>query len=136
VRSTRRLSELKNFFLAAALLWTTIVTVLCLVSLSNLPKIEVEGFDKLGHLSFHIGIVALWYLYFLASSNMKHEKSLTKAVAFSLVFGVVIEVLQETLTEARTAELKDVLANVTGAAIAALIITILNIYFNKVSANK
>ena len=135
VTTIKRLSELKSLFLAAALIWTLAVTILCLSTFRSLPSIEVEGFDKVGHLIFHIGIVSLWYLYFFSASGLQLRSSLFKAVAFSLAFGIVIELLQGSITDTRTADIQDVFANATGSAIAALIIVLLTIYRNKVSAN-
>jgi VanZ family protein len=108
----------KIFYLIPALLWTTIVTVLCLISCDEIPMPKMgKNFDKLGHLTFHFGITALWFLYFKKKSG-KTKSALVKAFLFSLFFGIAIEISQALFTTTRQADVLDVAANSFGAVLA------------------
>lgn len=108
----------KIFYLVPALLWTTIVTVLCLISSDEIPMPKMgKNVDKLGHLTFHFGITALWFLYFKKKSG-KTKSALLKAFLFSLFFGIAIEISQALFTTTRQADVLDVAANCIGAFLA------------------
>ena len=103
-----------------ALLWTATVTFLCLVSMKELPSLVVSGLDKYVHFTFHFIFTMLW-MFYVNSRKIIDDKSILKVVFASLIFGITIEILQELLTITRKADLKDVLANFTGAIIAAIL---------------
>lgn len=108
----------KIFYLVPALLWTTAVSYLCLISANQIPMPKLEkNFDKIGHLIFHFGITALWFLYFKKKSG-KTKSALLKAFLFSLFFGIAIEISQAIFTSTRSADVLDVVANSFGALLA------------------
>ena len=109
------LSAHNKIYLGFALIWTTIVTVLCLIRSDELPIPKFEkNYDKLGHSAFHFGITALWYLYF-KHKNASTKKAILQAFLFSFIYGILIEISQALFTTTRTADVLDVVANTTGA---------------------
>lgn len=97
----------------------------CLVSSDEIPSINIPGLDKCVHIVFHIGLTFLWFLFF--SKQLQTDtvaKAFLYSVLLSFVFGIAIEILQEVFTTTRSADILDVLANVTGEAIAVLIISV------------
>jgi len=109
---------LKNRYFWLALLWTTLVIVLSLVSFSKFPKVSLmPGFtDKITHFVFYFGFVFLWGNAFLLKTQNR-KNVLLKVFLTAVLTGGLIEVLQETLTQNRTFDWLDILANSLGALI-------------------
>lgn len=85
-----------------------------------------KGFDKVGHSSFHFGIVTVWFLYLKSRKiSVKTSIALMQSLLFSFLFGVGLEFCQEHFTESRTADIHDVYANFTGGLLSAFIIILL-----------
>lgn len=111
----------KNFFLA--ILWTLGITVACLVSIGDVPKVTILGKDKSIHSFFYFVFSVLWFLFL--TKEIPHWSFARKAilVVFSALFyGAIIEVCQEQFTTSRKADVYDVIANVTGSIIAILVL--------------
>jgi VanZ family protein len=107
---------LKNIFFWIALCWTGVVGFFCLVPSNEIPTVTIPNLDKLVHAFFHFVFTILWFLFFKKQVKKKnHLKLLVVAVCFSLLFGIGIEILQDKLTTTRSGDFFDVLANVTGA---------------------
>lgn len=111
-----------------AVLWTAIVTYFCLVNMNDLPKVNVGGYDKIGHLTFHFGLTVLWFLYFYFQKTLAKEKALISAVLFSFLYGVGIELIQTFFTTSRSGDVMDVLANFIGSLMGVAVVTL---YANK-----
>lgn len=112
-----------KLYLWAALCWTGVIAVLCLISFNELPSvgITIEDADKYVHAAFHFGFTILWYAYFrIRHPQAKNLKILIAVLTLSIVYGIVIELAQELFTETRQADMKDVLANLTGAVLGIL----------------
>jgi VanZ family protein len=124
VKLTKRLLEHKKIFLWLAIAWTAIVTFFCLVNFNELPTVGIKNFDKLGHMSFHIGITVFWFLYFKFQKSDTDKKSLVSAFLFSFFYGVGIELTQAFFTTTRKGDILDVCANTTGSGLAILVIVI------------
>ncbi len=60
----------------------------------------------------------LWGFYFWMKINKLGLKSIRNIVIISFCYGILIEILQELFTTTRHADLKDVVANCTGAFLA------------------
>ena len=117
---------LKRVFLFAALFWTGIILFFCLIQSSDVPKINIEEFDKVVHAFFHFVFVTLWFLFFNKKLNSANSlKPLAVSCVFSFVFGIIIEILQY-YTATRSADIFDVLANTIGALLATLFIVLAN----------
>lgn len=110
---------LKKLYLCSAVLWSAIITFLCLVQLQNVPFKGVSNIDKLVHTFFYFVLTILWFLYFsLQLDKDKYSKHLLVSVIFSFFYGVTIEIFQECFTTSRHADLYDVFANLFGTLLA------------------
>lgn len=113
----------KKAWLAASLAWTVFVTVLCLVSFSDLPRVNVGGIDKYVHAAFHFVFSILWYMYLRSEDRASgNTRALFRVLALSLFFGILIEIAQAFLTDTRNADIADVGANFAGAATAVFLL--------------
>lgn len=122
MRLTKILSEHRATLLWAAVIWTIFVTVLCLIKLDALPAKSVMGHDKVGHGIFHFAFVSLWFLNFRFRSEWRFAKAVWFSFFFSVTYGIAIELMQFYFTDTRKADIWDVVANSTGAALAVIII--------------
>lgn len=122
MKLTNNLLVLNKIYLILALIWTTIVTFLCLINNNELPIPKFEkNTDKLGHMVFHIGITSLWFLYF-KYKFVNVKTALIQAFLFSFVYGILIEIAQGLFTATRSADILDVAANTTGALLVVAIV--------------
>lgn len=124
----KNLSEHKKIFKWLAIFWTAIVAFFCLANFNELPKVSVSNYDKLGHITFHFGIVFLWFLYYRLNEN---KKALLKAFSFSFFYGIAIEICQALFTKTRSGDIFDVFANITGALLAVVFIFLIKKYISK-----
>ena len=106
-----------------SLFYTLVITVLSLVQLGDIPKLNTDFDDKIAHFLFYAIFCLMWFLSFY---SFKIKRSLFAASAFSILFGLIIELIQSQATIYRTGEVLDFLANTIGA----LAMTIL-IYLKK-----
>lgn len=112
----------KKIYFWIAFLWTLVVLFLCLTSSGNIPKISVLYIDKLIHIFFHFVFTVLWVLFFKVQiESSKKWKSLFISFMLSFFFGITIELFQELFTTTRSADVFDVLANVTGSSLATIV---------------
>ena len=120
----------KNSYLSAALIWTCSILLLCLEPANELPKIEINNVDKLAHFSFHFVFIILWYLYFKSTTNIINYKIPIILFFVSLVFGIGIEWSQQAFTTSRNGDILDVIANISGAFTALVILLSAHYYSN------
>ncbi len=120
---------LRQVFFWLAITWTGIILFLCLVKSSDLPQVNMQNLDKVVHAFFHFVFTTLWYLVFKKRMNSSTiTKPLVVSFMFSVFFGILVEILQWLCTTTRTADVFDVLANVTGATLAVIGIILLDKY--------
>nr|WP_315262533.1 VanZ family protein [uncultured Flavobacterium sp.] len=115
----------KYLLFLVALLWTGIVTYLCLIQSSDVPVINIPNLDKCIHAFFYFVFTFVWFLFF--RKQLKFEsffKPLLISFVFSFVFGIVIEVLQGLVTTTRQADIWDGVANLFGAMLSVFTIVI------------
>ncbi|TDD96533.1 VanZ family protein [Flavobacterium cellulosilyticum] len=118
---------LKNIFFYLAVFWTGFILFLCLIKSSDLPQVNIENLDKVIHAFLHFVFTILWFLYFKKKWNhFSNFRLLIMSFVGSFVLGVAIELMQQYFTTTRTADVFDVLANLTGATLAIVSILILN----------
>lgn len=112
------------FFLAIA--YTIALLILSLVKTTSLPKIEIDNVDKIFHFLAYFGLVLLWYLhYYFRKGTLKfHIRSLLMVCFTATIFGIFIEVMQRMLTTYRAGDLFDLLANLSGIALAFIVLTL------------
>lgn len=113
---------MRNIYLWAAISWTILITVACLISASNfdeLEKIDMPAKDKILHCIFYIVFTVLWYLG-LERANFSPRKSRLISFSFAVSYGILLEICQGLFTEERTPDVSDAIANTTGSIIAVL----------------
>lgn len=117
-----------------ALLFSIVYTVaLISVSLAKLDLDEVEELipsfsDKIFHLLAYFICTWLWFNSFFYRFKNNKTQSIIRSIIVSAFFGIIIEVLQKVITTFRSFDVLDIVANLLGVLIAALLI---NNYFNK-----
>lgn len=123
----------KKIYFWIALFWTLVVSFLCLISSGNIPKISILYLDKLIHVFFHFIFTVLWILFFKVQIERSNKwKPFLISFVLSFIFGITIEVCQELFTTTRSADVFDVLANVTGASLATVVMVF---YYKKIKKN-
>jgi VanZ family protein len=117
----------RNIYLGAAVLWSAFIALCCLVSMNNFEAVPLEGpdIDKYVHGTFYFVFTFLWFYYFKFKS-WSLNKRLVLVFIIAVLFGIAMEICQSLFTDDRSADLKDVLANTTGSAIAVVVLWLLN----------
>jgi glycopeptide antibiotics resistance protein len=120
---TKNLLVAKNIFFWIAAGWTLVIAVLCLVSFNSFRDVDIKmkDADKFVHATFHFMFTILWYLHFRRSTpGMNTVKLFAVILSLSILYGISIEIAQELFTTTRQADVKDVLANLTGGILGVL----------------
>jgi VanZ family protein len=119
---------LKRKALLLSILYTITLTIVSLVKLDldDVEEIIPSFSDKIFHFLAYIVFTLLWFNSFFFRFRFNKTKSVLLAILVSSVFGIIIEVLQQVITTSRSFDLKDILANLLGVLIAAILI---NNYF-------
>ena len=126
-----------KIFLALAIAWTALITVLCLVSMEAMPGIQMPESDKTIHGLLYFFFTLFWYGYFRGNlSELEISRVLLFVFLVSGLYGVMIELAQAFFTETRQADINDVFANLTGSFIAVSILYILGKYREKQQSTK
>ncbi|NER12666.1 teicoplanin resistance protein VanZ [Leptobacterium flavescens] len=94
--------------------------MLSLFSVSDLPKLEFKLSDKLLHAAFYLILTWTWFFSFSPSGTDKkrENKALIVIAVIIAVYGMIIEALQGILPFGRTADWRDIVANVIGILLA------------------
>lgn len=121
---------LKHIFFYAAILWTGVILFLCLIKSNDLPQVSIQNLDKVIHAFLHFVFTSLWFLYFKKEwSGYSKYKLLGFSLICSFIFGIAIELMQQYFTTTRTADVFDVLSNLTGSVLAVISILMLNKFY-------
>ncbi|SHF84565.1 VanZ like family protein [Flavobacterium segetis] len=119
----------KKIYFWAAFFWCSVISFFCLVQLNNVPLGNVSNVDKLVHAFFHFILTTLCFLFL--KNEVKDSKSLKPVVfafLFSLLFGIAIEIVQGLFTATRQSDVFDVLANISGALLSIILITLFRMF--------
>jgi len=108
------------------IVYSIALAIICLVSFSNLPKVNVSNADKIFHTTTYVMLACLWYHTFFFHFKNSQSKSIIKSVFLAIVFGMIIEVLQGVFTTTRHADIMDVIANTIGVLMFVVFISIKN----------
>lgn len=104
--------EPKKIYLLAAICYTIGISVLSLISLSNVVNFEtIENNDKYVHFLFYFLFTFLWGMAFRFSEPKKNILIFLCAIAY----GIVMEIAQGVFTISRQPDILDVAANTAGA---------------------
>ncbi|WP_405293816.1 VanZ family protein [Algibacter sp. Ld11] len=117
---------LKKSAIVLAVLYTVALVTVCLISLEDMPKVDVSNGDKIFHFGAYAVFTVLWYGAFMFNFKLEKMKALLYATIFAVLFGIVIEVLQDTMTDYRAMDIYDAVANSLGALLTALILWRIN----------
>lgn len=115
---------LKKLILIAAIVYTMVLTFLCLIKSENIPDLGVSFADKIYHFLAYSMLTFLWFLVFFFNFNFKINKAIICSVVTSILYGIIIEVLQETITDSRILDINDIFANTCGVIATALVIRV------------
>jgi VanZ family protein len=119
----------KRLLLYSALFWTGIILFLSLENARNMPQIDILYLDKVIHSAFHFVFTILWFLYLKKKFNSSNNfKLLFFTLIGSFILGIAIELMQQYFTTTRNADVFDILANLFGAFLAAILIILVNAY--------
>lgn len=99
--------------------YTIALSILSLVRLTDVPKLNTGYDDKIAHFVMYAGLCLFWFMSFHA---LKSKSSLFLASLLSIVFGLVIEILQGIVSIHRTTDVFDLVANCLGVLAMAFII--------------
>ena len=99
--------------------YTIALSILSLVRLTDVPKLNTGYDDKIAHFVLYAGLCLFWFMSFYA---LKSKSSLVLASLLSIGFGLVIEILQGIVSIHRTTEVFDLVANCLGVLTMAFII--------------
>lgn len=106
-------------------MWSGIITFFCLAKFNNVPLGNVTNLDKVVHAFFYFVLTTLSFLFLKNSnSSVSTSRYLIFSFLFSVVFGIGIEIIQGYFTENRHADVFDVIANTSGAALSILLIVL------------
>ena len=111
---TKLLSTLKQFAFPLLICYVVVITLLSLMSLHNLPKINIDHNDKIYHALAYAVFAVLAYNY-IQKIVSKNVISISFLVCF--FYGIILEVLQKILNTNRTFDTLDILANGLGILI-------------------
>ena len=104
--------EPKKIYVFAAICYTVGISVLSLISLSNLANFDtIENNDKYVHFLFYFLFTFLWGVAFGFSKPKKNILIFVGAVAY----GILMEIAQGVFTISRQPDILDVAANTAGA---------------------
>lgn len=115
---------MRKFYFLAAVLWTIVITVACLVSMKNFEGISIgaeEGADKYVHSLFYVVLTSLWMFYGLKAFSVSRFKTRLYVFLGTVGFGVIIEICQGLFTTDRSTDFNDVIANTSGSLLAVLV---------------
>jgi VanZ family protein len=111
----------RNKYLWAAIFWTVLIAVACLLSASNfkdLEKVDMPAKDKFLHAFFYFVFTLLWYLGLHALKVYDRFRRRIWAFTIAVGYGIIMEICQALLTDSRSADVMDAIANSAGSAIA------------------
>ena len=83
---------------------------------------EIPGLDKLAHICMYGGLcLLLWIEYLRIHSTINRIKMLVGGILLPILLSGVIELMQSYLTEHRGGDWLDLVANISGVILAALV---------------
>ena len=98
--------------------WLIAITVASLISAQSIPAvgiIKIEGLDKVVHFIMYMG------LCFLLLKSIKDRNIVI--LMFCIFYGVLMELLQFLISSGRSFDFFDIIANIIGANVGALLAT-------------
>ena len=110
----------KNYWIhSVSVGYTIALSILSLVRLTDVPKLNTGYDDKIAHFVLYAGLCLFW---FMSLHTLKSKSSLVLASLLSIGFGLIIEILQGIVSIHRTTEVFDLVTNCLGVLAMAFII--------------
>lgn len=109
-----------KYFLAIA--WTIFILVASGISSGTVKELKLDIFflfDKLGHGAAYMMYVIFWAI--ALSATQKRNKSIWIAFVTSVLLGIAMEIMQKYLFIGRSADVLDLLANISGSIVGTII---------------
>ncbi|MGC6432455.1 MAG: VanZ family protein [Jejuia sp.] len=113
---------LKRYSLFLAVPYTLALLCASLMSLKDMPEVDVNHGDKIFHFLAYAILSFLWYFVFYFKMSQTSKRAILYAVFLAVVFGIIIEVLQGTLTTYRAFDVYDAIANSLGALLTGIVL--------------
>lgn len=101
----------------AAILWTLLILVLCLMPGRDLPSVSIFEIDKVAHFGIYLILSLLMYYGWRKQNSFLslHKNTMVKILILTSSYGFAVEIMQELFTTDRHFELLDALVNSIGA---------------------
>ncbi len=129
LQRTKKLLE--DNALGLAIIATIIIAIL---SLSHIPKInfglKIEISDKYLHTLAYFTLTLVWYFALREKINKSNFKYLI--ISGLIFYGIILEALQGGITNYRTADFYDIVANIIGIVLAAVIFNRIINWYNTI----
>lgn len=110
-----------RIFLLFSVLWATVILVLSLMPGRDLPEININYIDKVGHAVVY-GVFAL--LIYKTGVSYKIATPILVCMVIPIVYGILMELMQDLLSTDRFADVYDAAANAFGAIVVGFVQTL------------
>ena len=122
--------SVKNFLTKRypALLWSILIFILLALPGSMIPSevsFSISNFDKYVHISIFCVFVVLWSFYYAAKPAKKNKSVFFLIFIIACLYGTAMEYVQKYFIPFRDFDLYDIMADVAGAAVGYVIISLL-----------
>lgn len=97
--------------------WAATITYLSATPLKELPTLNINWEDKIGHFAVY-GLLTLLIMWAWKGGNDFSDKKIVTSVVFSGLYGMAMECMQGAFFPGRVFDVYDMLANFVGAVIA------------------
>ncbi|TYA55176.1 VanZ family protein [Formosa maritima] len=115
---------LKKRALFFSILYTFLLATVSLITLDldDVEEIIPSFSDKLFHFLAYLLFTWLWFNTFFYRFNINKKYSIYRSIFVSVSFGIIIEALQHVITTTRNFDSLDIVANILGVLVAAILI--------------
>lgn len=113
---------LKNIYLVCGIGFIGIITFLSLKETFSFTANLFSFTDKIFHMGAYVVLTFFWGRYLmLLKPDISMKKALIIVGTLLILYGIIIEILQTELTKNRVGEFEDVIANILGILIGAIV---------------
>ena len=115
---------LKKQTLLVSIFYTLALLVFSLISidLGGIETFTPSNGDKIFHFCAYALLVWTWFLTLKNRFNIPVYKAIIIVTVCAMLFGIIIEILQKVLTYTRFFDIDDIIANMLGSLLTAIIL--------------